>query len=225
MDTAKHFESYRSSLKKSALEGFDEYAAVIPTAKPHEYPKTIDYIRHAFGNATSAAKEQRRDDYRLWVDRHRRAMLALFDRMVSDELWDYRLVDELSLLRLIEQRGWNWFKFCRIPLELTLSGLTLTTSTASTSEPRTVYLVPRYSEEFRRFWEKGLALDADEAALFLRKEGDLKTPTFTTPVLNYKNSNPGQKLLSVDTSTVCRYSGISDINTCLSVVDWSLPLF
>jgi hypothetical protein len=220
MDTLKHFELYRASLKKDALEGFDDYAGTIPTAKPDLYPKTIDYLKHAFSHTSAAAHEQREPDYRAWVARHQGAMLALFDRMVEDLLWDYHCTTERDLLDLIQNHGWNWFKFCRmafiVKLKVALGG--------PPERLVDIVFIPRYSPEFKKHWAaKGsVVLDADEAKFFFSEK---KNPTLTHPVMLFKLDNPGQKLLRVTSQNQCFYKPVDELNGPDTVVDWSLPLF
>lgn len=216
MDLAKHFAAYRESLRKDALDGFDDYAATIPTAKPDVYPKTIDYLKHAFSSCLSAVRNNHEPAYREWLPRHQGAMIALFDRMVEDDMWDYKNTTAASLMALITDRGWNWFKFCRKSLELTLRVGLLGMPEA----PLKVVFIPRYSEDFKGLWSATgqVVFDADEGRFVF---GEKLGPDFSHPIMNHKLWNPGYKLVSGEP----RYTAIASLNTPEAVVDWSLPLF
>lgn len=213
MNIASHFESYRASLKRDALEGFDEYATIVATAKPDAYPKVIDYLKHAFSRTASAVQSGVEAEYRIWVERHQGAMVALFDRMVEDELWDYRGTTAKDLMDLITNRGWHWFKFCRKSLCFTMSGIV--------EGKLDVVFIPRYAESFRKEWaaaEGRVVFDAAEGRYLF---GEKKGPDYTHPIIHHKLKNPGHRL--VDGAPT--YRSAEQVNTPEAVIDWSLPLF
>ncbi len=209
MDTARHFSSYRESLKKDALGGFDAYASIITTAQPDSYPHAIDYLKHTFAHAASTAASQNAASYKIWVERHRFAMMALFDRMVEDVLWDYRSVKATSLTRLVEENGWSWFKFCRLPLSVKMQ---------IEGGPVDIVFVPRYDEAFRSFWSRpGQAtLDADEGRIIFSEKPDV-----TVPIIRRKLEAPGHKMVGEERL----FRPVEGLNGPSAVVDWSLPLF
>lgn len=223
MNLSKHFESYRASLRKDALDGFDEYASIVGTAKPDRFPKVIDYLKYAFQCTSSAVKSVDEQGYKAWVVRHQEAMIALFDRMVGDHLWDYENTTPEDLFDMIQRLGWNWYKFCRLPILFKLrTGLN-----GGPDKLLDMVFIPRYAPEFKNKWgaKDLIVLDADEGSIFF---DGTKTPKFTHPVIEFKMAHPGQKLLRVDVAgkeNQCYYKPVAAINDADVVVDWSLPLF
>lgn len=223
MDLNKHFQTYRASLGKDALEGCVEYTKSVPTAQPEIYPTVYDYLHVALNNVRESVFKNNESEYRLWIGRHQTGMVAIFERMVRAALPE--TLTKHAILDLIRDKGWNWFKFnpASVTIDLNLG--------KTAPEMVTLCWVPRYSKKFSEHWNTSSAVpfDADELEQFWILMDDETTPQrLTQPAIEFKKRNPGQKLISLSTregTNIGLYKPIGLVNSDNTVVDWTLPLF
>lgn len=116
MDLNKHYESYKQSVMKDALEGFPEYAETLPTKKPEKWPNTFNYLTHAKKMIVDAIARNDEATYKMWLKSHQSTLILLFEHMVENHLKGSDLI-ELDLFTMIKEKGWNWFKFSPQPLK------------------------------------------------------------------------------------------------------------
>jgi len=224
MDLNKHFQTYRASLGKDALDGCQQFAKNAPTAQPESYPTVHDYLNLALNNVRTAVDANNVDEYKIWISRHRSGMVALFEKMVDGAVRSIEGTPVLILYTLIHDKGWNWFKFC--PASLTVS----MTLHKEVPERVDVHWIPRYVTKFEQHWanKPGVAFDADELSQFWSLKGSDNPARVTHPAIEFKLKTPGQKLVRVDVNEkggAGYYKPISKVNSDDTVVDWSLPLF
>jgi len=220
MNMVKHFETYRTSLGKDALDGCAEYAKTIPTAKPEIYPTAFDYLNLALKGAREAIGKEDKLGYKSWVNNHQRAMTALLEKMSAEKIPAGKEIT--ALLDFIHDKGWKWYKFCSkvIIMDITMP--------LPDSEPRTVPVVwiPRYTEQYAPYWksEDAAVFDADEMGFFLTK--GRRAPSEMQVVVDFKLKNPGTKFLKADADERTGFfKPIARVNSDDTVTDWSLPLF
>jgi hypothetical protein len=217
MDLKKHFNSYRESLHKDALEGCIEYARKAPTASPVQYPTVYDYLNYARGCAAAAAETDNADAYESWLKGHQKAMTALFERMVDEEIKARGGYEPSKVFEMASLKGWNWFKFADKSLAMKLN----------VSEEFAPFLlwIPRYAEKFaaaRTEAADHAVFDADELRLiFHGKPG----PEVVHAVIKHKLANPNIKFLTIRPGPEVSFKALDKINTGETVLDWALPLF
>jgi hypothetical protein len=217
MKIKSHFTSYRESLAKDVLDGYQEFSKATPTAQPETYPTVFDYLNFVVNNVRMAVLTDKAQDYKVWLQRHRAGMIALFEKMVEDVMPS---TVGLGVYDLIKERGWNWFKFSPVGVSMQM------TLQKQTPEQVTVNWVPRYSQKFALTWNTPgeATFDADELSQFWKLTDN---PTAATwPAIEFKRDHPGQKLIRVDmTDGAGYYKPVNQVNSDDTVVDWTLTLF
>lgn len=211
MNLSEHFNSYRQSVLKDSLEDSTWYAQQRATKNPAAWPTAYDYTTYVLGDIKLAIERGNEANYKIFLQRHQQAMIALFEAMVEEELWGYSNLKGEDLLRLIDNRGPKWFKFSK-------HSITMKLRLADGAEHQMTW-VPRYSEAFARLWREPaghLVFDADELYL-LRSCGK--------DMLKVRQNFPGMKafLLTPGGSTTVSKT-VESINKD-QVRDWTLPLF
>lgn len=219
----KHLATYRAQVKAEGLVAefssgrmdYIEYARHKPTADPARYPKTYDYLAMAMDNVIKAVRTQNERDYVTWLPRHQEAMICLFEEMVSEDLWGYSSDDQARILRMLEGRGWQWFKFCRQPLRY-----------QKVFEGKTIDLIfiPRYAPPYIDLcnYKATAVFDANEISLLSLDP--------RPEVIAFKLKNPRSKIFSLQVSEqtgevkVALAKQICEINTRSALDDWALRI-
>jgi hypothetical protein len=204
MDLAKHFDAYRKSVLRDALDEGSWYAKQIRT---RDGQPVYDWLSAKVEEIKAAIREGRLVAYRRLVDQHQTAMIHLYEAMVADHLWDYKQVGPQQLLDLIDEQGTNWFKFCKTYLKMSVEGTPM-------------LWVPRYIYPWMAMAQEGtVVFDADELhvlrqypaqakRMFLEKQAEPSMKIFaSTPNASYLKQKP----------FLC--------NTAGAVNDWTAPLF
>lgn len=199
-----HFERYRAALQEDALTDFEHFAKNTPTKHPDKYPTIYDYIKTLYQAVSGAALNYQQADYQRFLNSHQYAMIQLFNAMVETLIWGYDGVDENTILSLIEEYGWGWFRFNKKSLKIKLK---------SRDEP--IHVVPRYTSDN---WDFPLTLDADEMFLIEKEEADVYK------VLDHKaHAERPSKLFTIG-RTFMSFEPIKTFNTPDIIRDWTLPL-
>lgn len=224
----KHFESYRWSLAKVSLEGAEIYAKTVATKRPDEYPTIYDYLKHILTKTKDALFEADQDLYYDYLKKHQFGMIQLFEKMVEERLWGYEhaVYDDYS--KMINQWGYNWFKFSKLYDEgKKVSGLECNLKDFDRKE---VILIPRYLSEQPEKQEH-VILDSDELrGLNLLKEVK-NFDELLICILKMKIKEPNLKVhipedfkiegIVEPASVLCK---LDDLNDWLRVREWTLPL-
>ena len=220
MDTSRHLDSYRESLKKDAFEECIDYAKETPTARPDKYPTVYYFIKYSLDAAKHFSYEGNTHSYILWLRRHQEAMTLLLERMVTEILFEdgVETTPPDVLCVLMREKGFAWFKFAK-------NALCLSMRVPDNSRVELV-LVPRYATKFKPVWGDPAvaAFDADELRLLLTE----CNPEVAREVLHYKQGAQGTKFLGLhsmdkELDPVPVYKPVSALNSDV-VLDWSLPL-
>ncbi len=95
----EHFRSYRASVAKDALEGFQEF----------KDKSKVEKLKEAFTKAKEACESGNEQLYRGWIRKHQRLLIEIFESMVSDL--------DMHPLDLMQEKGHKWFKFCKTRVE------------------------------------------------------------------------------------------------------------
>lgn len=210
MDLKEHFAAYLQALSSEALDGCEDYSKSVITQNPEKFPTIYNYISWIKYVARNAVRANCFDTYSTYIKRHQFAMIALFERMVSDLMWDYAGSTPKDILDLAHERGWNWFKFSKRPLKIPLvvdgMGVVIT-------------LIPRYSEALAERWQEPgrVMFDANEWSYILRR----KDPSYSLAVIHAKIKQHSSKL-DLTQQNPGLYP-LGDLNRG-RVVDWTLPL-
>jgi hypothetical protein len=215
MALQEHYESYRDSLQKTILEGCVEFAKATPTARPDLWPTGYDYLNTAVNNIRRALAIGDPDGYHLWLKNHQAAMLALFQKMVGEELVRRGGGTELNVIDMIKERGWRWFKFCPYSVMLKFRA-----NWDPNFDPWMAWL-PRYVDEGKWSCPGTAVFDADEMEAILASA----TPEIMAGVLKFKVEHPWHKIVEfAGAAKKPEYLEVKEINVGL-VSDWSLELF
>lgn len=107
----EHYDSYRQSIARDALEGFVEHAKSIPTSNQERWSKVYDYLRHVVEKIQIAIRTHDESAYRGAIKNHQECMVLLFTHMVDEYLTHMSIPAEHRVLDMIQNRGWKWFKF------------------------------------------------------------------------------------------------------------------
>lgn len=146
MNLARHYESYRESVKADALEGWVEFS------RSEEGRGAHTYLRLCVSEIQASIEENNRTRYEDQLVRHQDCLLKLFSKMFKDELVK-RLSSSHALLDIIHEKGWNWFKFHSMPISM------------GNSDYGDLYWIPRYTQDIK----PGLVFDANELALLFKE--------------------------------------------------------
>lgn len=209
MDLVDHFSQFRASLLKDALEGCQDYAKAVPTGKPDLYPTIATYINKLRHDIASAVETGDVDGYATGLGRYQFAMIALFEKMVSETLFDSTNITPKDVLGLAETNGWNWVKFCK-------KSIAIPFRIEKTQKDITLVVVPRYSEEFRSAWGRRGApvFDANEMGEIMKRKDAL----FSDHMIESKLDLPPCKLADG------LFHNVALINKDGINRDWTLPL-
>lgn len=215
MDVRAHLDSYRDSLRKDALDGCVDYSKAIATANPSKYPTVFDYLKYTLEAARYHAENFDPTSYKLWLPKHQEAMVLLFERMVDEILFGAEDATLDVVVSLIEEKGWNWFKFGQKAITYKL------TMTDQTSLDVTV--VPRFVGKWVRPGKQGeVIFDCDElTTLIASRDKDLAT------MVVEKKKIEECKFLGmtlVERKPVAMFKPYAHTNGD-RVMDWSLPLW
>jgi len=204
MTLEEHFQLYRAALKEGALEGYEEFARKTPTKNPQTYPTIYDYVKTLTQAVLGASQNYDHRAYWEFLRRHQFAMIQLFSTMVEQLLWGYDGVEVDTLLKLVEEYGWDWFKFNQKSMVVTLKS------------GDTVLIIPRY---YIKIYERGaVCLDADEMRILGEGGGDIHK------VIGIKKQRGDLvKVYGVSESFVSM-EFVESFNTSTQIRDWTLPL-
>lgn len=157
MNLATHFQSYRESVLADSVPELSWYAKNRATKSP-TWPTVYDYTTFTLQDIKLGIERNHRQHYEVSLLRHQQAMIAIFEAMVEEELWGYNNLKGEDILRMIDNRGPKWFKFCKKAVELTIG-------------QRMVW-IPRFSSEFAKHCVRSdcRVVSADELPL-LREQG------------------------------------------------------
>lgn len=204
MTLEEHFQLYRAAIKEGALEGYEDFAHKTPTKTPQTYPTIYDYIKTLTQAVLGAAQNYDHRAYWEFLHRHQFAMIQLFSKMVEQLLWGYDGIEVKTLMLLIDEYGWDWFKFNQKSMVVKLKS------------GDTILVIPRYDT---RFFDKGaVCLDADEMRILAESSGDL------LKVIGIKRQKDDLvKVYEVSESFVSM-EPVESFNTGSQIRDWTLPL-
>jgi len=204
MTLEEHFQLYRTALKEGALEGYEEFARKTPTKTPQTYPTIYDYVKTLTQAVLGASQNYDHRAYWEFLHRHQFAMIQLFSKMVEQLLWGYDGIEVDTLLKLIEEYGWDWFKFNQKTMVVKLKSGDI------------AFIIPRYNTIFS---ERGaVCLDADEMRILEEGGGDI------LKVVGIKKQRGDLvKVYGVSESFVSM-EPVESFNTGSQIRDWTLPL-
>ena len=209
MELEKHFESYRDSIRKTAIVGIEDYAK---TRKlKGEFDTAYHYLKDCLQHIKKTVKNNYSDSYKKWLRAHQAALISLHEEFVKQHI---QVIDQVATFDLIYEKGWKYFKYLRHKLVV---GLVYPDGTKASMQ-----WTPRYSAPITG---EPAALDADELShLFY-----IKNPALTQRVLEFKagagvplkinpfalsgGGSPSDRLVPVK----CYNEG--------AVNDWTLDLF
>lgn len=205
MDLAKHYESYKRSLLKDALGESAWYSKQIRT---NTGEPVFDWLSRRVETIKEYVATGAELVYKSSIERHQEAMIHLFEAMVEDHLWDYKLCGPEQLLDLIDDQGCNWFKFAKRHLKFNVEGTPMV-------------WVPRYVYPWAALGTNGtcVAFDADELYVLRRYPAQAKR------MFLEKQASPGMKIFATTPNASYLKQKPWLCNTESAVNDWTAPLF
>lgn len=210
MNLIKHYDSYRAAVLRDALDEGSWYAKQIKTTQGLP---VYDWLSTKVEDIQNCARLGLDSQYRVAVESHQTGLIALYEAMVADHLWDYRNPTPQQLLDLIDEQGTNWFKFARRHLKIP--------TTMPDGSVKAMVWIPRYVFPWLAIATSGpdiVAFDADELQ-FMRGHMDLARDMF-----RFKLQYPTQKIFGAE-GTGFSVAKPWLCNTETVVRDWTAPLF
>lgn len=216
MELQKHFESFTRSLETTALPGYTEYSNVIPTKRPDLYPKAIDFLTRCYREIHGAIRSDNYDGYVRWLTHLQSALLAMFEKMVTEVYLDAKVYTPEMVEVFITEYGWRWFKYGSKHLEVDLR---------RKSGDIRFRFIPRYKVDDPRAVESPgvVTICADEAELLFSSRTD---PSEVRIVTAYKSSHPDRRLIALPRDgSEAQYTSVFAPNVDNVVIDWTANLF
>lgn len=211
MNLVEHYGSYKKSFKKDAPGEYVEYAKAVEYRDQKLHKTEYDNVSNLVYNINLMIELNNEDGYFRFLKKHQYEVLRLFDRMVEEVIFGYDGCTDKTMLNLIKTYGWNWFKFAR-------KSVTITAKDGST-----VFVVPRYTEEFEDIWRSGkFCLDANEMT-FISNPDDYSSIKTTKSLMSDRILKIVDKRVDPEGMFHFEMSDINNINDSL-VYDWVLSL-